>query len=393
MKRLNKQVIIMMMALLISLLFVSCKGDESQAAVDTENQETQETQEESSEDLEEVIVVEDDTENEPPVDESVEVEIEEPEPEPEPEPIGPNSHLTGLPIRQEAYDRRPIGVMISNIEDALPQYGISDADILYEVMVEGGITRLFALFQDFETEKIGPVRSSRHYFLDLALEHDAIYTHVGQSVYAKAAFNQLDVDRFYGISYLDLILTFQDEERKRPHSTFTGYDYLMNTWDELNYRQEADYSDLKFTFNEEENLLEAGQVANRISLDYSGMYPTNPYLIYNEEDGLYYRYEFEAKHMDAGNGEQLKFKNIIVQYATTWWIKDDPNGCIDMTLITSGEGLYLTNGKVVPITWSKENHYAPTYYFYEDGSPLVLNKGKTFISIYPKHRIENIVLE
>ncbi len=91
--------------------------------------------------------------------------------------------------------------MISNIKSALPQYGISQADILYETVVEGGITRLLAVFQDFDAEKIGPIRSARHYYMDFALDHDAIYTHVGQSTYAKTAFRELDVNRFYGLSH------------------------------------------------------------------------------------------------------------------------------------------------------------------------------------------------
>ncbi len=333
-------------------------------------------------------------EPEPKPEPEVELEPElEPELELEPEPIGPNSRLTGLPIHKEAYDLRPIGVMISNIETALPQYGISDADIIYEVMVEGGITRLFALFQDFNTDKIGPIRSSRHYFLDLALEHDAIYTHVGQSVYATAAFKTLDIDRFYGISYLDLILTFQDEDRRPPHSTFTSYDHLIATWDELKYDKESNYDNLKFNFSDEPILLAEGTDLTSIKLDYSGMYRTNPKLVYNDEDGLYYRFQFETEHIDGANNEQLAFKNIIVQYTTTWWIKDDPNGCIDMNLVSSGEGMYITNGKMVPITWSKDDHYAITEYFLENGSKLVLNPGKIMVSIYPKHNVENIIME
>lgn len=393
MSRPNLKSVMLLICLVFTMaVFVACASSDAEVPEEnkSDTEESKEVAEAVVEEVEEPIVAE---EEEPVQEDTEEIVEKEPEPEPAPEPIGPDSHLTGLPIHQEAYDRRPVGIMISNIEEALPQHGVSDADILYEIMVEGGITRLFALYQDFDTEKIGPVRSSRHYFLDLALEHDAIYTHVGQSVYAIEAFKYLDVDRFYGISYLDLILTYQDEERKRPHSTFTGFDYLMDTWETTRYRKESDYTNLKFTFNEEENLLESGESINKVQLIYSGLYPVDPYFIYNEEEGLYYRYQYEAEHIDANNGEQLKFKNIIVQYATTWWIKDDPNGCIDMTLISSGNGFYMTNGKMVPITWEKTGHYDPTYYYYEDGTPLVLNKGKTFVSVYPRHKVENILWE
>jgi len=313
------------------------------------------------------------------------------EPEEEPEPIGPLSVLTGLPITQEAYDQRPIGIMISNIKAALPQYGISEAEVIYETLVEGGITRLFAVSQNFESDKIGPVRSSRHYFVDYALEHDAIYVHFGQSVYAKKAFKSLNIDRFYGISYLDEYLVFYDPDRVAPHSTFTSKDRLMDTWDVLDYRKEADYSELKFAFNEEDTSLESENVANRLVLDYS--YYIKPELVYNEEEGVYYRSQFDKPEIDENNGIQLSFKNVIVQYADMWVMKNDPDGCMEVELIGSGEGMYITDGKMLPITWEKTDHYAPTKYYMEDGSPLMMNPGKTFISVFPSYRTDKIILE
>jgi len=315
----------------------------------------------------------------------------EPIPEPEPEPIGPNSKLTALPIHQEAYDRRPIGIMISNIRTALPQYGVSDADIIYETLVEGGITRLFALYQDFDTEKIGPVRSSRHYYLDFALDHDAIYVHFGESTFATAAFRKLDVDRFSGLSYLDTILTFRDKDRKAPHSTFTSKERLMNTWDLLKYRVEPDYEENKFDFYETDTTPEGATDLAKITLDYS--YYIKPVLEYNSEDSLYYRSQFGNKHIDASNNQQLAFKNIIIQNTSIWRIKTDPLGCMDMALNTDGDGMYITNGKMIPITWEKTGHYSPTKYYNEDGSALFINPGKTFISVYPIYRQNKIVME
>ncbi|MBC7961012.1 MAG: DUF3048 domain-containing protein, partial [Vallitaleaceae bacterium] len=146
--------------------------------------------------------------------------------------------LTGLYISEEAAKRRPIGIMINNLKDALPQSGIAQADIIFETMVEGAICRLFAVFQDFDSTKIGPIRSARHYFLDFAFDYDALYVHYGQSPQAQAAIVQLQAPAMNGLSYLDTIMCFQDPERVRPHSTYTSFDGLMAAWDEVDFRKE-----------------------------------------------------------------------------------------------------------------------------------------------------------
>jgi len=237
------------------------------------------------------------------------------------------------------------------------------------------------------------------------LDHDAIYTHVGQSTYAKTAFRELDVNRFYGLSHLDELFTFLDPKRVRPHSTFTSYELLMNTWDVLEYPKEIDIDakrklnfiewtgEVEGTTETENTAIQEDGFINKLSLDYSGAYGTNPEFIYNDELGVYERYQFGEKHIDALNDQQLAFENIILQYTSIWTIKGDPLGCMDMTLLTEGEGLYLADGVAVPITWSKTSHNSPTQYFTEDGATLLLNPGKTFISVYPKHRTDYITME
>lgn len=323
--------------------------------------------------------------------------IEEPDVDKTQEVVEPSvpeniSPYTGLAIDPELVNKRPIGVMISNIKLALPQSGISKADIIYETLVEGGITRLFAIFHDFnDVTKIGPIRSSRHYYLDFALDNDAIYTHVGQSTYATAAFKELDVDRFYGISKLDSMLTFRDPERKAPHSTYTSFEKLMATWDFLEYRKDLKADARKFTFNPVDTALTQGEPLTKIDLDYS------PYITatftYDQANKVYQRSQFGDKQMDKEYDVQLSFKNIIVQYADIWTIKGDKLGCMDMTLITKGTGLYITDGQMIPITWEKASHESPTMYYTQDGKPIILNPGKTFISVFPTNRIDKIVME
>lgn len=300
--------------------------------------------------------------------------------------------LTGLYIDEAAASRRPIGVMINNLKEALPQSGIAQADVIYETLVEGAICRLFAVFQDFDTEKIGPVRSARHYFLDFAFDFDALYVHYGQSPQAQSAISNLNASAMNGLSYLDSIMCFQDPERVRPHSTYTSYDGLMAAWDTVEYRKELS-SDLenKFQFSEEEYTPQSTANVNKFVLSFS--YYQEPYFEYDSKAGVYKRFQFDEPQIDVEINEQLSFKNVIIQLTDMWVISGDAYGRMDMSIIDSGTGYYVTNGKSIPITWEKTSHTNPTRYFLEDGSPLLLNKGKTWIAVFPTNREEKIIFE
>jgi hypothetical protein len=304
--------------------------------------------------------------------------------------------LTGLWISKEAAERRPVGVMINNLKKAMPQSGIVQADIIYETLVEGGITRLFAIFRDFDAEKIGPVRSARHYYLDFAFDHDSIYGHYGRSVYAKEKFRTWNSPNLEGLltSY-ETIMTFQDSTRRRPHSTYTSFDKLIKAWKFVGYREtpkEGFESKLKFA--DEEVNLDTELEATLVKLPYSDAYKQlDAYFEFNDEDKQYYRFQYGNKHIDRETGEQLKFNNIIIQFTSIWNIKGDPNGCLDMSLVSSGSGYYITNGKAEKITWKKTSHYKPTLYYNENGEEIKLNKGKTFISVFPKYRKSKITFE
>ncbi|MBC7959299.1 MAG: DUF3048 C-terminal domain-containing protein, partial [Vallitaleaceae bacterium] len=235
-------------------------------------------------------------------------------------------------------------------------------------------------------------RSARHYFLDFAFDFDALYVHYGQSPQAQAAIVQLQAPAMNGLSYLDTIMCFQDPKRVRPHSTYTSFDGLMAAWDEVDFRKELKPDFVhKFAFSEEEGIPESKTDVNHLTLSFSWYH--EPYFIYNKEEGLYARFEFDEPQIDVETNEQLKFTNIIIQLADMWVIPGDDAGRMDMTLIGSGKGYYVTKGKSVPITWSKDSHTDPTQYFLEDGSPLLLNKGKTWIAVFPSDREDKIGFE
>jgi len=300
--------------------------------------------------------------------------------------------LTGNYIPEEVAIRRPIGIMINNHNKAQPQSGLSQADIIYETLVEGGIARLFAVYKDFDAEKIGPVRSARHYYLDFSFDLDALYVHYGQSPQADVAFGTLNAPNMNGLSYLDTIMCFQDPDRVRPHSTYTSYEGLMDAWAREKYRTEYNEGFVnKFTFSNEVLELEDGGNATKVTLDYS--YYQYAWFDYDEATTTYLRNQFGGAHIDVETGEQLAFDNIIIQIADLWKIAGDAEGRLDAALVSEGEGYYISHGKAIPITWSKSSHYDPTQYFTESGEILEMNTGKTWISVFPSYRLEGLIIE
>ncbi|HHW67292.1 MAG TPA: DUF3048 domain-containing protein [Epulopiscium sp.] len=298
--------------------------------------------------------------------------------------------LTGLWIDEEVAKRRPVAVMINNLKKAFPQSGISQADIIYETLVEGEITRLMAVFQDFDAKKIGPVRSARHYYLDFALDHDAIYVHYGRSPQAEKAFEEWNVSHLEGISYLDEVMFWRDPERynkpgMKEHSAYTNAEKILKAWDMVGYDKEK-RKDLEpvFHFLEEEITPSKGQVAEVVLLPFSS-YQVSEFR-FDKDTNLYKRYQFGEPHIDIENNEQLTVKNIIVQFAPIYPIPKDTAGRKEVELVGKGTGLYITNGKAVPLTWSKKSHQSPTSFLNENGTVLKMNKGKTWVCVFPMNK-------
>ena len=168
------------------------------------------------------------------------------------------SVLTGLPISEEISKSRPLAVMLNNIEAGCPQSGIADAAIVYEAPVEGRITRLMALYDDYRNlEKVGSIRSSRDYFVYFAMEYDAIYAHFGQATpYVGDLLNSDKVDNISGAVAgikRPATNTFYDEQsRKAPHQKYLNSERLWKDIEKFDYRTELkeDYI-AKFQFGSE----------------------------------------------------------------------------------------------------------------------------------------------
>ena len=278
---------------------------------------------------------------------------------------------------------RPIAVMINNHKDARPQAGLSDAFLVYEIMVEGGITRMMALYtQDFDEEKIGSIRSSRHNYLDYVLENDAIYIHWGGSDLAYNDLASLKIDRIDGMVYGSKYFTTDSSlKRSVEHTRFSSASLIKKGIEDRNLRATTDNGYLLNYTADTVDLSEkdGSEVANKVSIKYSN-YQTSSYE-YNSEEGVYYRFMSGNAHTDLVTNEQYKFKNIIaysIDYDTISGTKLQ-----DLQNIGSGEGVYITNGYSIPIKWTKESRASKTIYTYLDGTEIDVSDGNTFIQIYP----------
>ncbi|MBR6917521.1 MAG: DUF3048 domain-containing protein, partial [Clostridia bacterium] len=216
----------------------------------------------------------------------------------EPKYINP---LTGLEASEDASDKRPLGVMLNNIYEALPQVGIGDADILFECLAEGGITRLFALFDNYEDlGVIGSIRSSRPYYIDFAQMFDAIYCHAGGSEDAYANIANRGINNIDGVRGDPLGVYYRDEERMQTkaieHTLMTTGEGITRTIEYCNYRTELrDGYDYPFEFPEwgDTYELKSGDDCKKIHLPIS-WYQTVDYE-YDEKECKYLRYQYNGE--------------------------------------------------------------------------------------------------
>ena len=281
--------------------------------------------------------------------------------------------------------KRPIAVMIDNNtgrNNNNSHAGLQDSYLNYEIIVEGGLTRIMALFKDKDIGLIGPVRSSRHYFLDYALESDAIYAHYGWSPYAQTDISRLGVNNLNGL-YLSAPY-WRDTSLAAPHNVFTSIERLYAAAESMKYSiTTSNWLLLNYSFDNI-NLNEIKEnseliVANHIRIPYSN-YQTRSYQ-YSPENGFYLRFMNGSPHNDKTTQQQLHYKNIIIQKVANTTL--DSYGRQDLSTVGSGDGYYITNGYAVPIKWSKGTRSAKTIYTYNDGRKVEVNDGNTFIQIQP----------
>lgn len=300
------------------------------------------------------------------------------------------SMLTGEWVDEDTARSVPVAVMYSNIYDAMPQSSISYADVVFESLVEGGITRLCCLFENqTQLEKIGPVRSCRTYYLMFAKEFEANYVHFGYSEYAEKYLKQSKFHSLDGMVYCNF---YRTDDRVAPHNAYTSWDGIMESVKEKGYQTvyTSDYTS-PFTFNTDDNKDIVIQNGQDCSAFYVG-YPYNkPWFEYDNQTKTYKRFQFEAPQIDELNGQQLAYKNILVKYVEPQYYD---NGTPNYKVSGTGKGLYITDGKAVEVTWVKRSETeGATRYYYSNGEEVILNQGKTYICQVESTQEVNITYE
>lgn len=296
------------------------------------------------------------------------------------------SLLTGEWVSKEIGSKRPVAVMTENTKENMPQYGLNSAGVIYEAPVEGGITRLMAIYEDFsKLTQMGNVRSCRPYYAHFAKEFDAIYVHFGQSMHAEEMLNSGYVNNLSGLDGSVNATFFRTDEHPAPHNAYTSAEGIENGIEVKGYQREygeSAKSHYTFAAPDKRNKLKDGSDCKKIQLYY---FQNHASFVYDEKTKLYQRFEFGEEQIDAVDGKQIAVSNIIFQNVDNSMYEGTPYLNLDVT--GSGEGKFFTNGKMIDVTWKKEED-GITRYYDEDGEEITLNTGKTWVCILEKQHVD-----
>lgn len=275
---------------------------------------------------------------------------------------------------------RPIAVMIDNHNGAWPQAGLNQAYMVYEIIVEGGETRLMALFKGEDLEKIGPVRSARHYFLDYAMENDAIYIHFGQSPQAESDIKKYSIHDINGIAE-DGTTFWRVKDKYSPHNAVTNTEKILQSAKNKKYRTTSTKESVLNYVTDEINLTE-GQSAETVMIPHSNLQTVK--YEYDNEKKVYKRYARNKAQTDWETGDSITAKNIIITFCDNYTLQDSENkGRQGLKNIGTFDGYYITNGKAIKIKCTKNARNEQTTYQDLEGNEIKVNDGNTWINICP----------
>ena len=284
---------------------------------------------------------------------------------------------------------RPIAFMIDNNTNAQPHASINSAYMVYEIIVEGGETRLMALFKGVSVDQVGPIRSARHYFLDYAMENDAIYAHLGMSPQAERDFSVYGINNINGQIYdtgkarTETSLYWRATHKKAPHNAYTNTTSIYQIAQDKGYAVAStkesvlNYITDEVTLNTEDSV-----AANTITIPYASNHKVQ--YIYDTTSQRYTRYSKNKKMSDEITGEDVTTKNIIITFAKNYTLNDGENkGRQDVITVGELDGYYVTNGKAIPIKCIKTDRTSQTTYVDLAGNEINVNDGNTWVNVCP----------
>lgn len=307
------------------------------------------------------------------------------------------NELTNEPILESLRDTRPVAIMIDNEKTALPHFGVNQADIVYEMInstANGRITRLMCIYKDWtKLTQVGSIRSARPTNFMISPEYNAIVCHDGGPYYINQYVKKKYIDNLSGgfarfsngkpTEYTEYV-TFEGYTNPKTKKQFLGL--WMRIYAKKYTFEYNDYSLYKsqshFNFSDTEYTLDA-KAGVKSGIGVTLPFPHNSTkLVYNATTKTYDYYEYGSAHIDEIDNKITTFKNVIIMCADMEEL--DKNGYMQYDVfVNNNPGYYLTDGKMIPITWTKTEDKVKTEYYELDGTPLTINTGKTYIAIVP----------
>lgn len=292
------------------------------------------------------------------------------------------SPLSGIYAPEEKVNRRPVAIMIDNHPRARWQAGLGQAEVVYEFRVEYPYTRYMAIFLINDPKHVGPIRSSRPYFVTALLEYDPVYVRVGGSQAAYDYIERLNLADIDGIRSSGF-WRYYKTGKEAPNNMYSSMDVIRKLQKSRGFRSEGDYEG--FNFHDKDTDID-GFAAENVLIKYNKSNSTK--YEYDKEKKVYKRYKDNKLHIDELDGSEIEVKNIIIQRADTKVLDND--GRLDINIIGTGKGYYITNGKAINITWKKETEKSKTKYYNENGEEILFNSGQTWIQVTPQNTSINI---
>jgi hypothetical protein len=299
---------------------------------------------------------------------------------PEPEDNRPINPLTGL--RAETLPNRVVQFSIDNVE-CLPQSGLSKADIIYEMPAEGGLTRLQVFFYGETPDVVGPIRSARPHFIDLAREYNSVFVHHGASQEFRAYLNSGVVDVVS--TYTNDNIFWRSKTRYAPHNSMMNY---ADLWEVIKERSMDVRTETRtFAFAPEEKAdtkkdKEEGE--EPVVPTVTAITVNNPYTLveykYIQETNLYEHYVDGELYIDAENELPITESNILIQYVKSSLLFSYSK-VVEIDLTAGGKAILFTGGNMVEGTWSRADLDSPTIFTDAEGNEFVLTRGKTWVHV------------
>lgn len=303
--------------------------------------------------------------------------------------------IDGIRVPQGEENPQLTAVNIDNHPDSWPNYGLAQASLVYEAPVEGQLTRFLALYAPAsaaEIQKIGPVRSTRPYFVTLAEEYSAMLAHSGgspaalkkiKSLQTADLIADLEESTWWGPKYYWRVYS-----RTAPHNLFTSLENLNNAlidWGLEN--KQPSYA--PWIFEDEANSAPAQNENQSLTIKFAADQRYEVNYQYATSSGTYLRFQGGEKHIDALTKEQIAAANVIIQYIEPPRILDS-QGRLAIQLTGTGEALVFSGGREIEARWNKKDELERTRFYALDGEEIKFKPGSIWIEIVPEDKTVTI---